>query len=352
MRHGFSALVFVLASACSGATTSSTEETKPTEPEPVATTTAPAPSAPPDKTSPGPTTGPGKPDAGPAEGAGPYGADGPSQVSKATASLRRPGGSAFDVEVHVPSGSGPFPTVLLLAGGQQPAAGYVPYAKRLASWGIATVLRDDPGLFGDQNNYALDVAYLLATWLPGQQTATQGPLAGKVNATKLGLAGHSRGARIGLYAAQTGAKGSIKGFFGLDPVDDRAPYGRTSIATMGVPFAFIGETFNSTGSRPCAPAESNYKVLYDLVPTPAVAITAKVADHSIFQDPDNCSFCGLCPKATDDPVARAKVLAFSVRYLTAFFARELKGDSSVGPDFAGAGAKQDIAAGLITIESK
>ena len=46
------------------------------------------------------------------------------------------------------------------------------------------------------------------------------------------------------------------------------------------------------------------------------------------------------------------VLRYAVRYLTAFFARELLGDASVGKTFQGAGATADEAAGLVQITSK
>jgi len=45
-------------------------------------------------------------------------------------------------------------------------------------------------------------------------------------------------------------------------------------------------------------------------------------------------------------------VAYSVRYLTAFFARELLADVSVGGAFEGAGAAADVNAGLIEISSK
>ena len=46
------------------------------------------------------------------------------------------------------------------------------------------------------------------------------------------------------------------------------------------------------------------------------------------------------------------VLGYSVRYLAAFFARELLGDKSVGAAFEGAGATADVKAGLIEIAPK
>ena len=46
------------------------------------------------------------------------------------------------------------------------------------------------------------------------------------------------------------------------------------------------------------------------------------------------------------------MLAYSQRYLTAFFARELLDDASVGATFEGAGALGDVAAGLVVVNAK
>ena len=144
--------------------------------------------------------------------------------------------------------------------------------------------------------------------------------------------------------------GKVKGVFGLDPVDSSTPpEAVTGMASIGVPVAFVGETTDSDGMNACAPAADNYEVLYGAASSPAVAITAIGASHPMFEDPAHCSFCSLCAPGT----AKASVvLDSSVRYLTAFFARELLGDASVGPSFDGAGAKLDVAAGLVTIQSK
>jgi hypothetical protein len=63
----------------------------------------------------------------------------------------------------------------------------------------------------------------------------------------------------------------------------------------------------------------------------------------------HCTFCGLCSPGKADG---AVVLDFSVRYLTAFFARELLDDDSVGAAFEGAGAADDTQAGRVTVRSK
>lgn len=46
------------------------------------------------------------------------------------------------------------------------------------------------------------------------------------------------------------------------------------------------------------------------------------------------------------------VFAFTVKYLTAFFGRELLGDTSVGAAFDGVGAQADITAKRVEISSK
>jgi hypothetical protein len=90
-------------------------------------------------------------------------------------------------------------------------------------------------------------------------------------------------------------------------------------------------------------------MLYGAASSPIVAITAINADHTMFELPSACSFCTFCTAGTAN---QTQVIAYAERYLMAFFARELLGDTSVGSAFAGAGASQDVAAGLVSIQSK
>ena len=85
-------------------------------------------------------------------------------------------------------------------------------------------------------------------------------------------------------------------------------------------------------------------MLYRYAASGAVMITAVGADHTMFEDPADCSLCWLCFKGQAD--------AYSVRYLTAFFARELLKDRRVGSKFEGAGAAEDVNAGRIEISVK
>lgn len=286
----------------------------------------------------------------PSGGPGVYGSDGPDPVGTATVQVPGPGGT-FSVTAYYPMSPGAHPVVILSSGFFQTGLGYAPYAKRLASWGIVTFTRDDPGLGETAPSIAADVAYMVTTWLPAAGADASPPTFGAVDTTRIGLAGHSRGGQVALLAAEGGALGHVRGVFGIDPVDtstNGSPEARTQIATIGVPLAFVGETTDSASSG-CAPGTDNYQVLYQAAASPAVAITAVNADHTMFEDPSSCSFCTLCTAGT---AKAAQVLAYSVRYLTAFFARELLGDSSVGAAFQGAGASQDVAAGLVQLVSK
>ena len=294
---------------------------------------------------------------------GRYNADGPYAVTTAMLTVPSPNGT-FTTTAYIPEDSRPHPVVIFSAGFMQSGIAYAPYAKRLASWGIIAFLQDDAALaygsakakFPDEPNdnptitemavkAVSGVSYQASTWL--QNINADGPLHGMIDTSRIGLAGHSRGAQIALLAAE-GLPSHIRGVFGLDPVDLSfgAPKAGTQLANIGIPVAFIGETVNKLS---CAPAGFNYQALYDVAASPAVAITALGAAHTMFQDSTNCRFCGLCTKGTANP---SIVLGYSVRYLTAFFARELLGDTSVGAAFEGAGATADVKAGLIQIASK
>jgi dienelactone hydrolase len=292
---------------------------------------------------------------GAAADVGPYGSNGPHTSTTSAFSVTS-STDTFTTTAYIPSGPGPFPVVLIGSGFQQSGVAYAPYATRLASWGVVAFLRDDPGVLSSVTvpDLASDISYMVTTWLASTNTDSKSALYGKLDTTKIGLTGHSRGGQTSLLAGEGGAKGKILGVFGLDPDDTETNNveARTNIATIGVPIAFIGETTDSTGGvggQPCAPAADNYQMLYEAASSPIVAITAVNADHTMFEDQSHCSFCTLCTAGT---ASKALVLATSVRYLTAFFARELLGDTTVGAAFQGAGIAADEAAGVVTAESK
>jgi len=250
----------------------------------------------------------------------------------------------FDVTVYMPKSAGAHPAVSLSCGSSQSAAGYVPYGKRLASYGIATIIHDDPGALTKTADIVDEAVYVVATWLPSA-------LAGKVDLSKVGLSGHSRGGAVSLISAEHGLKGKVVAWFGLDPVDnqfaiDPGAWARTDIGTIGIPTAFLGASVTSN----CAPAADSYPMLYPKSPSPSVLIVGNGAGHTQLEPASACSLCNICsPSGTADPNV---VLGYAVHYLVAFFARELLGDTSVGPAFEGVGIADDVASGKLTVSSK
>jgi hypothetical protein len=264
------------------------------------------------------------------------------------------GADTFVENIYIPSSPGTHPLVSLTPGLQQPSTAYAPYAERLASYGIVVLMRDDPGLLTQSQVIAADLEYVIATWLPAQNAAASSPLHGEVDLTKVGLTGHSRGGQASLLAAEGTLKGLVVAWFGIDPDDpgtidgfvESTMLAATNLGTIGIPTTFLGGQVTTF----CTPANINYEVLYAAAPSPAVVITGVNASHTEFEVQSACVDCALCtPMGTANPQV---VLDYGVRYLTAFFARELLGDASVGMLFQGAGEPADQAAGLVQIMSK
>lgn len=275
-----------------------------------------------------------------------YAVDGPQRYAVYPASVD----ARFAVVVYQPLGAGVHPVVLFSAGFLQPAAAYDAYGRRLASYGVIAILRDDPGLLADAAGVARDLQYTITTWLPAQHANLFSPLHGHVDLAHVGVAGHSKGGQAALLAAET-LPGRVQAAAGVDPVDSGGA-ARAGIAALGIATALLGETTDGAGGVlgvPCAPAADNYQALFAAAPSPSAAITVVGADHTQFEDPLHCVLCGFCTPGS----ARADAVLDAARhYLTAFFARELLGDASVGPTFAGAGATADEAAGVIALTSK
>ncbi len=271
-------------------------------------------------------------------GAALYDSDGPESYT--TMQMTATGsGKSIPITVYVPATAGARPLVVVSSGLQQPGAAYAPYAKRLASWGIIAVTRDDPGVLSQTSSVADDLAFVVG-WLPGALT-------GRVDSAKVGLAGHSRGGMASLLAAEGALQGKVVGFFGLDPVDNNGG-AAMSLGTIGIPSVFLGETTDGAGGsmQACAPSDQNYDVLWHAAPSPSLEITAVGADHTQFEDPASCSFCTLCTAGTANG---ATVLRYSTRYLMSFFARTLLGDARID---ATLNTAADVAAGLVQTQTK
>ncbi len=280
-------------------------------------------------------------DAGHVDAGVPYDVDGPVPYTMMAQQVSN-GGQTYTVTTYLPTTTGGHPLVSFWCGTQQTAAGYAPYAQRLASYGIAMMITDDPGVLATTDSLLPTAVYLVETWAP----MTFG---GSVDLSHVGLSGHSRGGALTLFAAEQGLSGKVTAWLGLDAVDNplqNSTLARTNLPQIGIPTGFLGAAV----ATDCAPTSENYVTLYPLAPSPSVAVAFNGANHTQFEAPTGCTLCGLCmPAGTADETV---VLSHAVRYFTAYFARELLGDTTVGPAFEGAGAAADVAAGVVTISSK
>jgi hypothetical protein len=251
-------------------------------------------------------------------------------------------GRSWGESIYTPTSPGLHPVVSVNAGTQQVNAAYAIYGRRLASYGIIALLQDDEGFLAPTPNIVDDVTYVITTYVPANLATT-------ADMTHVGLSGHSRGGKATLLAAENALMGKVVAWFGLDPVDvdfQGTPGALPSIGAIGIPLGFAGATVSSN----CSPASANYEVYYAAASPPAVAVTVEGAGHFDFLDQSQAIAGFYCtPQGTADPTT---ALATAAHYSMAFFARELLGDSSVGPAFDGAGAQTDIAAGIIAVESK
>lgn len=293
------------------------------------------------------------PDAAADAGGPSFDENGPIEFTTTTAMVQN-GSDSFSENIYLPSSPGAHPLVSLTPGLQQPTAAYAPYAERLASYGIVVLVRDDPGLLVQSQVIAADLAYVIGTWLPAQNADASSPLHGAVDLGKVGLTGHSRGGQASLLAAEGALLGHVVAWFGIDPDDpgtidgfvESTQLAAPNLGSVGIPTTFLGGQVATF----CTPANINYQILYAAAPTPSVVITAVNASHTEFEVQSACVDCNVCvPMGT---ASQQVVLRYAVRYLTAFFARELLGVASVGATFQGAGAQADEAAGLIQITSK
>jgi hypothetical protein len=233
---------------------------------------------------------------------------------------------------------------------QTPARGYWSFGERMASHGMIVVLRDDPGIFTETPDVVDGVVYVVTQWLPAQNEDSTSPLFGKVDLSRVGLTGHSRGGKTSLLAAEHELNDLVLGWFGLDPVDSSTlagnEFANQSEQLLDIPLVFLFAQVESN----CSPASTTEAALWPTAPSPAVKLVGLGAGHEQMGDPEGCAGCPFC--SPDGNIETETVLRYSRRYLTAFMARELLGDTTVGPALEGAGVALDVDAGLITVESR
>ncbi len=264
------------------------------------------------------------------------------------------------MDVYVPDGPGPYPAVIFTHGFQLGPGNYASWGEHLASWGYVAVLPQMPGDMWSSPTHTQLKEYLVAIIdrVESEGPVPTGDYAGMVDPSSIALAGHSMGGKISLLVASEDAR--VDAVFGVDPVDaaggpfssDGPDYPSVTPELMPqitVPIGMVGETTNSTGMQPCAPADNNFEQYFAAATSPAIAIDVLGAFHMSFLDDSNCGLpCWACPAGTDDP---AVTLEISRGYLVAFLESTLRADPDYLGWLTGPGMAEDVNAGLVTYQS-
>lgn len=121
---------------------------------------------------------------------------------------------SLNATAYIPSGAGPFPLVLVLAGFQASYSSYATFSEHFASHGFAVLgvdTRSDATL-ASHDKEAVEVVQTIDFAL-----SAGGPFAGTVDPTKIVVAGHSKGGKVAFYAAALDPR--IDFVIGWDPVN-------------------------------------------------------------------------------------------------------------------------------------
>ena len=277
-------------------------------------------------------------------------------------------GSDLPLTIYLPSSEGSHPVVVFTHGFQLSPSLYESYGEHLASWGYVVVMPQMPGgalgPIGAPNHASLkDTLKSVLSWVVANANDAAGPLTGKANANQIGLAGHSMGGKISLLTATEDSR--VVAVFGIDPVDSAGGPGSSDgpdypsvtpelMDDIMVPLGILGETTNATCDglfcQACAPEENNFHQYYLHATSPALEIEVLGANHMSFLDDPNCGFnCSVCPAGTDDPAVSRQLVR---RYMNAFFQVFLFENDTYAVYLDGMASQFDVAAGLITVQSK
>lgn len=290
---------------------------------------------------------------------------GPSPWTQASYALELPGGlfgTTIPLEVFLPDEPGAHPVIVFTHGYQLGPANYRSLAEHLASWGYVVVMPQLPGGLTTHKTLKEHVIAVL-DWVEAQCSAPDGVLFGSADPALLGVSGHSMGGKISLLVASEDAR--PKAAFLLDPVDaagmpvvlNPADYPSVTPELMPyvtIPLGLAGETTDAACSgflcQACAPAEDSFQQYYLHAQSPALEITIHGAGHMSFLDDPDCGLlCSVCNEASDDPATTRRLTR---RYMTAFYNVWLKGDDAYREYLTGAAMEADVAAGLVSWQSK
>lgn len=245
------------------------------------------------------------------------------------------------VAAHVPdAASGRLGLVVFLPGFRLESRRYEALATQLASHGFIVVRADPEASLTNIDHTAMAAdAGAVIDW-----ALAHASLSARIDTSRIGVAGHSLGGKVATMTARADAR--VTALLGLDPVNGGHPFRGYSaelpdivpdeVAPLTIAVGFAGETTNSTGRMPCAPADQNFETFYRAATSApwAAMWTFDGADHMDFvDDTASCLACRACPSGTaDEGTVRAAVHALVV----AFFRTHLGAERGLEPWLLGA----------------
>ena len=266
------------------------------------------------------------------------GAPGPHTVTATNATVTTSLGSA-GVTVYAPSGSGPFPLVVVSTGFQIGRGNYEGTCEHIASWGYVVVSHDYTS--GNHDEKAGEVSELIDWALERDD----------VDGDTIAVAGHSLGGKVSILAAIEDPR--IDAVVGWDPVDALPPFGNDGsssvaperIGELAAPLALLGETTDATGAlgMACAPSEDNYQQFFAGAcgASATLEVTIAGADHTDWVDSRQA--CGLaCLVCATGTTADATVLAITRRVTVGWLEKHLRGTAGMDPYLASPGAPSTV----------
>jgi dienelactone hydrolase len=251
------------------------------------------------------------------------------------------GGDTATATLCAPTGDtgAPYPLVVVSPGFQLPRDQYRSMCEHLASWGYVVIVRDylSSSIFDPPNHRDLaDNTITIIDWALASEDAA------RIDASKIATAGHSLGGKTSIFTAILDDR--VGATVGWDPVDAKPPVDNGSpsvtpeeMPNLDVPMAVIGETTDTSGGMPCAPADDNFEQYYQYAcGAPAVQVTVDGADHMDWVD-DRAS-CGLtCSFCADGSRDDAETRAITRRLTVAFLDRHLRGNAAMDAYLSAAG---------------
>lgn len=239
------------------------------------------------------------------------------------------------------------PLVLFKHGFQLRTANYQATLTQIASHGYIVLGVDSQGGLLGGPTQAAERDGVLATldWAAGQGA----PFAAHADAKRVAAAGHSRGGKVAFMAAAKDAR--IGAVLGLDPVNGCGPgqsysadcpdvTGAGQAPSLAIPVGLCGETNDTQGFMPCAPANQNFQTVYAAAGQApwAAEWTFSGAAHMTFTDDGGGSAGLFCAKAPgNETTTRDEIRTLAV----AFLDRHLHGDGSRDAWLTGAKVPSD-----------